>query len=65
MEADLLSALAELLLGYVMSEGDCQAGEALVQHLTQVGWASPLSERGRECIAKHADRNSGHARGTG
>lgn len=44
VEADLLSALAELLLGYVMSEGDGQAGESLVQHLTQVGWASPLSE---------------------
>jgi len=43
-ESDLLSALAELLLAYVMSEGDRQAGEALVQHLTQVGWASSLNE---------------------
>lgn len=43
-EVDLLPALAELLLGYVMSEGDSKAGEALVQHLAQSGWPSPLSE---------------------
>ena len=43
VEADLLSGLAELLLGYVMSEGDSEAGEALIQHLAQAGWASPLS----------------------
>lgn len=43
-EADLLPALAELLLGYVMSEGDSKAGETLVQHLALAGWPSPLSE---------------------
>ncbi|MGA8864110.1 MAG: response regulator [Gallionella sp.] len=43
-ESDLLSTLAEFLLAYVMSEGDRQAGEALVQHLTQAGWPSPLNE---------------------
>ena len=43
-EADLLSALTEMLLGYVMSEGDSEAGETLVQHLAQAGWPSPLSE---------------------
>jgi len=43
-ESDLLSALAELLLAYVMSEGDRQSGEALVRHLTQVGWACTLNE---------------------
>ncbi len=44
VEAELLSVFTELLLGYVMSEGDRQAGEALVQHLTRVGWPTPLSE---------------------
>jgi chemosensory pili system protein ChpA (sensor histidine kinase/response regulator) len=43
-EADLLSALTELLLGYVISEGGSEAGETLVQHLVQAGWPSPLSE---------------------
>jgi chemosensory pili system protein ChpA (sensor histidine kinase/response regulator) len=42
-EADLLSAFTELLLGYVLSEGDSQAGEMLVQHLAQAGWPTPLS----------------------
>ena len=39
-----MSELTELLLGYVISEGDSQAGEALVQHLAQAGWPAPLSE---------------------
>lgn len=50
VEADLLSALAELLLGYVMSEGDSQAGDALVQHLTLAGWTSPLSEEDASAV---------------
>jgi chemosensory pili system protein ChpA (sensor histidine kinase/response regulator) len=48
-EADLLPALAELLLGYVMSEGDGKAGETLVQHLALAGWPSPLS--GTDAVA--------------
>lgn len=40
-EAGLLSAFTELLLGYVISEGDTAAAEALVQHLVQPGWPSP------------------------
>lgn len=43
-EADLLSTLTELLLAYVMSEGDRNAGEALVHHLALAGWPLPLSE---------------------
>jgi len=49
-EADLLPALAELLLGYVMSEGDGKAGETLVQHLALAGWPSPLSETDAEAL---------------
>jgi chemosensory pili system protein ChpA (sensor histidine kinase/response regulator) len=40
-EAGLLSTFTELLLGYVISEGDNTAAEALVQHLAQDGWPSP------------------------
>ncbi|MDO8989605.1 MAG: response regulator [Sideroxyarcus sp.] len=43
-EAGLVSTLAELLLGYVISEGDAAAGEMLVQHLMQSGWPLPLNE---------------------
>ena len=43
-ETGLLPALAELLLGYVMSEGDAAAGETLIRHLSQPGWPSPLRE---------------------
>ena len=43
-EVDLLSAWPGLLLGYVISEGDSNAGEELIQHLALAGWAYPLSD---------------------
>src|SRR5512146_1538151 len=49
-ESDLLPTLAELLLGYVMSEGDSKAGELLVQHLAQPGWLLPESEAGAAAL---------------
>lgn len=43
-EAALLSEFTELLLGYVISEGDSAVAETLVQQLTRADWPSPLSE---------------------
>ncbi len=43
VEVDLLSLLPELLLGYVMSQGDSNAGEALVRHLALADWPLQLS----------------------
>lgn len=43
-ELDLLTTWPEFFLGFVMSQGDSSAGEAMVQHLAQPGWALPLSE---------------------
>jgi chemosensory pili system protein ChpA (sensor histidine kinase/response regulator) len=43
-ELDLLATWPEFFLGFVMSQGDSSAGEAMVQHLAQPGWALPLSE---------------------
>jgi chemosensory pili system protein ChpA (sensor histidine kinase/response regulator) len=45
-EAGLLSAFTELLLGYVISEGDSAAAESLVLHLTQPGWPSQPDDAG-------------------
>ncbi len=43
-EVDLLSAWPEILLGYVMSQGDGSAGEAMLQHLALPAWPEPLNE---------------------
>lgn len=43
-EAGLLTALPELLLGYVISQGDITSAEALVHHLVQPGWPSPQGD---------------------
>jgi chemosensory pili system protein ChpA (sensor histidine kinase/response regulator) len=43
-EAGLLSTFPELLLNYVISEGDSTTADALVQHLTQPGWPSHLDD---------------------
>jgi chemotaxis protein histidine kinase CheA len=43
-EFDLLAAWPELLLGFVMSQGDSSAAEAMVQHLMQPAWPLPMSD---------------------
>src|SRR5512139_3827670 len=43
-EVELLSATAERLLGYVMSQGDADSIEALVQHLQLASWPQALAE---------------------
>ncbi len=41
-EVGVLSELPDLLLGYVISEGDITAAGSLVQHLLLPGWPSPV-----------------------
>lgn len=43
-ESDLLAAWPELFLGFVMSQGDRAAAEAMVSHLMQPAWPLAMSD---------------------
>ncbi len=49
-EMDVLTTWPQQLLGYVVSRGDSNAGEALIGHLAQPAWPLALSVEGAEIL---------------